>query len=191
MNKLTKREKVLLYFLAVVLLGAGLLYFAVIPAADAGTEADASLEEQEMTLGLMEDAVSMVSTREAAAAQAAARVESLAGSFRPACDNEELDRFITGMLQTRNLEIQQLIIEDGVAGSADCLTRIPVSVTAVGSWADFTALSQDIADTMGVRLASFSLRSRGGDRTLVDNAGFTVELHLTVTVYDAADGIPA
>lgn len=112
MNKLSKREKTMLYILGLILIIGGGIYFLVPPMLDNYTlsqEEAAQAEEQRM---LTEMQVAQLPALEEQIAQNRREAAMYSARLSPAVRNEDLDKMITGMLLEHGLTPSSLAMTD-------------------------------------------------------------------------------
>ncbi|MDO4571950.1 MAG: hypothetical protein Q4C13_01175 [Clostridia bacterium] len=172
MMKLTRREKTMIYILALVLAAAA-AWFLVRPALDASSELEARIAEAALEKASVEQVIATRPAYVEAIAEAEARGEALEDEFLPYMTNDDLDRYITGLLQRNGLVAESLQIRasaDG-AGSA-AVTRLSVEVTARGGLSRFMALVDQVSGLRGIRIAEMVVRQ---ERELTETVPLTEE----------------
>lgn len=158
MKPLTKREKVLLYILAVAAIVAGMYMLLIRPAMERADELDAAILERQMEL---DDIKSALMTQRALRDEVD---ENLAGiaeerkGFLPVMTNNELDEYITGLLQTHGLIAISLSIVPGSDEQtpADEIQRYQVETTARGAMPQFMLLLDTVRELDGVRIVTIA-----------------------------------
>ncbi len=170
MKKLTKREKALLYILSLVVVVAGMVYFAILPQANLRDTLDTAVGERELALASMQNALSARAAVEADIAEAQARIEERKGKYLPAMTSDDLDRYITGLLQENGLVAEALsFTESGYTQTAASIGAVRVSVAASGALEQIISLMQRTSDIDGVRVSDFTIRF-GGYHEVLDEA---------------------
>lgn len=159
-KKLTKRERVLVYIMIVVLvIFAG--WLLIEPAVEAAIELkdQASLVELEKSSG--EQAIAMRPIFADTITQAEERIDTLGESFLPLMTNDDLDRYITGLLQENGMVAESLRISLAAEeAESAALIKLSVKVMATGELPQFMALVQQLSEQKGIRLSRFTVLQR-------------------------------
>lgn len=164
--KLTKREKVMLYILAVIALIAGMQLLIIQPAMNASDTLDETILEREQTEFAMQQMIATRDAEEKSLTESVEGVETEEKYFLPLMTNEELDRYITGNLQKCHLTAESLVISEDVAQtSSEAVKCFGVSVTARGNLWDFTELVEWAKATDGVRISAIGLEDESPQPT--------------------------
>lgn len=171
MQKLSKREKVLLYVLLLALLVLGSIYLLIIPIANSYSEMNTLVGELQQQVLENRIAIAGMEGNEAAIEEYTARIEELQGLLPPAMHNDEADHLVTALLTQHHLAPQSLAIADvqlvqvapqGVEVDEDAAPMYPqilrtmVQAGCTGSMADAVALADSLKDSNALQLAHFS-----------------------------------
>ncbi len=161
MSKLSKREKLLLYILLIVLLiMAG--WFLIKPAMEEAQELESSIEAAETEKSYVEQIIATRPTYAAAIDESEALVKELQNGFLPSMTNDDLDRYITGLLQKNGLLAESLLISASADEAASlAVTKLGVKVNATGELAQFVALVQQVSELQGIRISGVTVRESG------------------------------
>ena len=160
MGNLSKREKILLYFLGLIAIAAGMIALLIQPALLKLDDLELQLNDAELKRAMME---SKLPTRPAIEAEIAKQLGAIAGvapQFLPTMENDALDRDVTGLLQKSGLVSQSLTIAEPTAGSTNSLKKVTVQTACTGSLANFTSLAQLVQEKAGLRIKKFALQDR-------------------------------
>jgi Tfp pilus assembly protein PilO len=159
-TKLTKRERVLVYIMIVVLvIFAG--WLLIEPAMETAIELkdQASLVEHEKSSN--EQTIAMRPIYADTIAQTEERIDALGESFLPLMTNDDLDRYITGLLQENGLVAESLRMTPAAEEAASAsLVKLSVKVMATGELPQFMALVQQLSELDGIRLSRFTVLQR-------------------------------
>lgn len=96
--KLTKRDKILLYIMAFVLVIFGFLWLAVFPQMNKSAELDASISDLETQKAPMEAAILGLNGMQAAYEEAGRQYWNSVSSFHAYTENYEIDRMFTNLI---------------------------------------------------------------------------------------------
>lgn len=158
MKLLSKREKILLYALAVLAIVAGLVLLVIRPAQLRADELDAQLLDAKTESDAMRMLIAQVEGIRRDVADYNAEIEVEAESFLPVMNSDELDEYITGLLQTHGLVAQALAISaDSGQSENDMVQTYQVNVVARGTISQIVALAETVKSTDGIRIAALSL----------------------------------
>lgn len=103
MNSLSRREKMLLYIMALLIILVGGLYFLVLPAFEHYQSARATLAETELRKREADAAISSMEPVSARIDELRAQYAGLQQQLHPLLENEEFDKMITDMLLENGL----------------------------------------------------------------------------------------
>ena len=167
MSKLAKREKILLYILAIVALAAA-GWFLIRPALEESVSLDQSISEAQTQKSVVEQVIASRLTYAEGITDANVRIDAVAESFLPAMTNDDLDRYITGLMQENGLVAESLQISASAdEASAPAVTRLYVKVSATGALSQFTSLVQQLSTLTGIRISTFVVRQSAEKTTEV------------------------
>lgn len=160
LTKLTKREKVLVYILIIVLvIFAG--WLLIKPAIETAIELKDQVSLVELEKSSNEQAIAMRPIYADTIAQAEERIDTLGESFLPLMTNDDLDRYITGLLQENGLLAESLRIAPGADEAASAsLVKLSVKVMATGELEQFMALVHQLSEEQGIRISRFTVLER-------------------------------
>lgn len=168
MRQLSKREKALLYALAVIAIVAGMFMLVIVPARQRGDELDEEIFNAQTEADSMRLLIAQVEGMRRDIAGYQADIELEKTHFLPAMNSDDLDQYITGMLQEHGLIAQSLAISaDGGQTEADMVQTYRVDVVARGRISQFVALAETVKATGGVRIAAISLKQTTADAPAV------------------------
>lgn len=161
MTKLSNREKLLLYLLVVVLaLVAG--WFLIKPALEESAALGNEAVETAMQKTAVEQAIAGRTQYTESLAQSQARAEALEDEFLPLMTNDDLDRYITGILQRNGLVAESLLISaSGDESVSLAVTKLFVRVTATGELDQIIALVEQLSGLKGIRISKLNVREKG------------------------------
>lgn len=168
MGKLSKREKILLYLLAVVAVVAGMVGLVINPLTEKSDRLDTDINSAIMTQSEMQALILSRSGIEEDIASYNARINEMESSFLKVMTNDDLDRYITGLLQSNGLIAASLAITADETGNVPGITQYLVKVTAGGQLSQFVALADQVAATAGIRISDLAVRSVGERELLAD-----------------------
>lgn len=159
-TKLTKRERVLVYIMIVVLvIFAG--WLLIQPAMETAMELKDQASQVELERSSHEQAIAMRPIYSDTIAQAEERIDTLGDRFLPLMTNDDLDRYITGLLQENGLVAESLRITPAAEEAASAsLVKLSVKVMATGELEQFMALVQQLSGLNGIRLSRFTVLQR-------------------------------
>ena len=112
MKKLTKREKLLIYILACLVIGAGGIYFVALPAYARYTTVSSQAAEAEFTQESMTMAIDSMPSTMTAGNETNAKLTTLKSPFSVKLANEGLDVLLTQLCLSYSLTPTMLSIED-------------------------------------------------------------------------------
>lgn len=161
MTKLSGRERLLLYVLLIVLaVAAG--WFLIKPAMNESAELDDAILEAEMQKTTVEQAIAARPGYAESVADSRASIEELKKDFLPLMTNDDLDRYITGLLQRHGLVAESLLISPSADEATSlAVTKLHVQVTATGELEQLVALAQNLSGLKGIRIASLTVQEDG------------------------------
>ncbi len=174
MSKLTKRERILIYILLVVLVavgGAFLIRGAALESADVSQK----LTDAELQLMQVQAAAQAAMGGESESPeQLNEQVLALQKKFLPVMTNDDLDRYITGILQDNGLVAESLEIavseapakqaedaaegEETPAASGAQFRTYSVKTTSRGALEQYIALIDAVSGMTGTRISMLNLR---------------------------------
>ena len=184
MTKLSKREKILLYVMCIIVLIAAIIYLAVKPAMTASTELDTSIAEAQAQQQEMMIAIAAKPSIEDQLKQAQTSLSELSGKYQKLGNTDEIDDYVTKQMQSCSLTPTSLAISDGRTATA-YIKIVNVTVSATGKMSDFVSFADKISDTLGMRITSFSIADN--NVTTVDgkvNEGKALTAVIEVAEYD-------
>ncbi len=205
MTKLSKREKVLLYILALVIVLAGGVYFLVTPAIDAREAAIADVEAARIEYTELRGQADMRAGLESAIQEAYNKITPYAGRYRYApMSSPGLDRFLTNLLISYGMTPADLSFDPGsvtvLADLGYTLSSIDATARFTGTLENCAAMSEALRADAGILLLSLSASAQtqtpGGEETdrLADESAEVVytgvwemEVGFRVLFYTPAD----
>lgn len=186
--KLTKRDKILLYIMAFVLVIFGFLWLAVFPQMNKSAELDASISDLETQKAPMEAAILGLSGMQAAYEEAGRQYWNAVSYFSPYTENYEIDRMFTNLMVGQyGLRVVSLTMGTPAGVAVDSywnglteedngnaidpenisVLTVRVSITATGS----RDLCQQLIDDLylnypSLRITGYSFVGEGEDNTM-------------------------
>lgn len=190
--KLTKRDKLLLYLLVIVLIAFGFTWLVVLPQLDRSAELDLKIGELEAEKMPMEAAVKAVDSMRGLCEENRNTLEEELREFYPYLENYEIDKMVTTLMtETYGLTVSSLSMEDTPAGvpvpayhaagqeageegegaepdgEAVSVLTSSVSVSAEGDRSRMQALIDDLFyNYPSLRVTGYSIAGEGEDATL-------------------------
>ena len=169
MGKLSKREKVMLYVLAVFAIITALLFLLIMPGMQMKDELETQADEMEFNLAEMQAAISTDPIVKQQLDDNIKQIEELKKNFIPKSTSDDLDRYITGLLMDNGIMPQSLSIlevekveadktdstDETAQTQIDTVTYYTVQTVSTGQFASFKNLCQKVSDTQGVRIMQF------------------------------------
>ena len=172
MNKLSKREKLLIFLLLLIVLVAGGLTYVIAPLDDKISAAEDDIAAQEMTAQEMKTTIETGETLSDIYEENKSALETELSRYYEYMDNDAISDLVTNMVQNAGLQVQALSIGDtafstvtgylsaeGTAG-ATMLTN-SVTATVTGSLDNLVVLVDRISGNDSMSLVSFSASSGG------------------------------
>ncbi len=165
MKPLTKREKILLYALAIVAMIAGMVVLVIQPAMQQSETLDADIIEKQMSVDTVRAAIRTQQSLQDEIAGNEAGIAEESKYFFPFMTNNELDEYITGLLQTHGLTALSLAIstggskEDGAEEETvqySDIQRFTVNTTARGTMRQFMLLVDTVKELDGIRIVGIT-----------------------------------
>lgn len=154
MKSLTKREKVLLYIMTAVAIVAGMVVLVIQPATEKADALDASITERE-------NAITTITAELSAAAGVSDSIGSLEAEilkeqsyYLPVMTNNELDEYVTGLLQSHGLMPLSLSISAPEDAAQSIVKTYYVDTTARGSMSQFMLLIDTVRELTGIRIST-------------------------------------
>lgn len=176
MSELTKRDKLLIYFLALALFIFALIYWVYLPAARNYSDYKAQYDSASARRTLIDDALSGVPSLQADVDSLAAQLEAAKAAFMPLGSQGQVDLYLTGLIQGFGLEPISMAVappakrafapfggnanldEQALLPDVDSPTGMVWTIDAVftGSMGDFNRLADALTQERGLYLQSFS-----------------------------------
>ncbi|MDR0357279.1 MAG: hypothetical protein LBH63_02815 [Clostridiales Family XIII bacterium] len=196
---LSKRDRILIYAMVVIIVSGAIIYFGVIPGADKYRELQGDIATLEQKENDYKNAIAQIDRYKKEFAEAQETYAELRPMFNSPMDPESLDEMITGLLLAANLDPQTLskqplgLVEiqpfgsahlttgetpegedatnpEGNAGDASSVFVYTINVSAKGTVLDLSALLTNVVGKTGVRIASFTYSKASGDVDTIINA---------------------
>lgn len=191
-SKLSKREKVLLFFLACVIIIAGSLKFLIIPSIEEMNEIQTQIDEAKNIEISMKSKIANQELVQSNISKTIEEINSLSEGFYPVLENNEIDSIITELLVANNLVPKSLFISTAAdtipsasdeSSSADSsIKRCFVSVNVSGAFSDLSDLIAEVNKLEALRISSFNI-----DGSLGDTVGIvSISIDFEVFMYDGA-----
>ncbi|MEG1427405.1 MAG: hypothetical protein RSC76_06920 [Oscillospiraceae bacterium] len=110
-TKMTKRDKMLLYVMSIVLVAFGFIWFLILPQLNRSAELELSVTQLESQKLPMEAAVMGIDGMNKTVASAKAQLEEKWQGFYPKMENYQIDKILTGiMIEDHHLRVENLSI---------------------------------------------------------------------------------
>lgn len=184
--QLTKRDKTLLYALAIVLIVFGFLQLGIFPQLNRGTDLTAEIGELETRQLPMQAAVMGLPSMRSTVAENEARLDEALADFYPYMENHEIGRLVTALLSDEyELLISDLSMRDVPVGAA-----VPVYFAAQAEAGEGTESASADGESIPVLTAPVSATAtgaRGRMQALIDDL-FLNYPSLRVTGYTISEG---
>ena len=110
MNKLTKREKILLYILACVVIFVGAFYLFINPALNEEIDLKAELNEAKIQKQEMSIKIKFAETLNSLINSNSEEIAALSADLYPMMSNDQIDSIITKQLLKNNLNSSRIYI---------------------------------------------------------------------------------
>ncbi|MEA4823889.1 MAG: type II secretion system protein GspM [Clostridiaceae bacterium] len=174
MTKLTRREKVLLYILALVIVLAGGVYFLVTPAIDAREAAIADVEAARIEYTELRGQADLRAGLESAIQEAYNKITPYAAHFGYApMSSAGLDRLLTNLLINYGMTPADLSFDPGsiavLTNKGYTLSSIDATARFTGTLENCVAMSEALRADAGILLLSLSASAQtqtpGGEET--------------------------
>lgn len=190
MIKLTKREKTLLYLLALLALVAGMMMLVISPAMDRSDALDQSILEAQVKLDEMHSQISRAEEYRSGIRESRSKIAGEAGLYLPAMTDSALDRYITTLVQSKGLRAEQLTISaSDVALPSSSAGGVRVDVTARGTLRQFVTLAQKVKETDGIRIADMTLKRENAGADAAAMEEFSVLIGFAALEYTDTVGL--
>ncbi|MBC8531062.1 hypothetical protein [Gehongia tenuis] len=198
MGKLSKREKVLIYIMVTLLITVGIGVFMIQPAAEAASTLEEQISEKSAVKMGMEQKIQSEGRLLKDMETYQQDIAKLSEGFLAPMTNDQLDTYMTGLMQKHGLSAEALSIEavefppedekeeegeeTAPNSAAAAVSAREVRVVLSGQLEGFMALADELQGLEAVRIIDFSIQPRNGDRVLEEipeglqtiNAGFEV-----------------
>ena len=197
MGKLSKREKVLIYIMVTLLTAVGIGVFMIQPAAEAASSLEEQISEKSAVKMGMEQKLQSEGRLLKDVEAHRQDIAKLSEGFLSPMTNDQLDAYLTGLLQKYGLSAEALSIEavefspegegeeegeERVPNPAAAVSDREVRVVLSGQLEGFMALADEVHGLKAVRIIDFSIQPRNGDRVLEEipeglqtiNVGFEI-----------------
>ncbi|HBL84801.1 MAG: hypothetical protein A2Y17_01580 [Clostridiales bacterium GWF2_38_85] len=165
MNKLTKREKILLYILAFVIIFAIGFYLFILPAVEHQTDIKTELESARFYKLEMSTKIEVNKELINRIEKTKNEIDDLSSELYQYISNAEIDSIITNILYENNMQPNSLIITVPKTAEDDngyIQTRY-VSVQISGNLNDLLNIFDYISSQKTIRIAAFSMDSTEGE----------------------------
>lgn len=172
MNKLSKREQVLLYILLLFLIFAAGLFLLVKPAIQRVNTLEGTLSDKQMEQVLRRSAIAASTDSETAIETYRAKLEAGYADFYEPKTNEDIDRLVTGLLTKHHFSPVSLAVPGTAQSPIEAYraddeesggTAVPaeglvcsVTATAEGQMADLVSLAEEVRRLPQMALTGFS-----------------------------------
>lgn len=205
MTKLTKREKVLLYMLAVfgiVVVGVCLL---ITPALEKSDEINTMIDDAYLEKADIDSTIMIENGLREDIVQFNKDIDELRTSFLMPMTSDDLDRYITGLMMSSGLVSEALTIieapliqqeekddqeqveqdEQQEQVQLTAVKRFRVQTVARGQISSFVSLAEKVNQTDGIRLTNFSVSEISSSDVLLNQTGtqFSMKIEFEVGQY--------
>ena len=154
MKPLTKLEKVLLFLLAAIAIIAGMVVLVIQPATNRSDALDASIMERETTVGTITAELSSAAGVAESIGEVDAEIARERAYYLPVMTNNELDEYVTGLLQSHGLTPLSLTISEPEDAAQDIVKTYYVDTAASGSMTQFMLLIDTVRELTGIRISA-------------------------------------
>lgn len=202
MRKLTKREKTMLYILALIIILICGFYFFLIPEYNAYSQMKSQVEETKLTAYSIRQNIENSEAVREKADEMSSELSSESSVYYPPMAEWELDNLITGMLQKHNLKPQSLQVslptETAITNFGDKATATQTTNAASsgtsdegkmivsriqadvqGTKSDFIALTDEINSNPSIHINGFYMDSSSSNNEAAD-----MTIDMEVLMYD-------
>ena len=165
MNKLTKREKILLYILACVIIFAVGFYLFILPAAEHQTDIKAELESARFYKLEMSTKIEVNKELIKRIEKTKNEINDLSSDFYQYITNAEIDKIINKILNENSMSPNSLIITVPKTAEDDkgYIQIRYVSVQISGNLTDLLNIFDYVSSQKAIRIAAFSMDSTEGE----------------------------
>ena len=174
MNKLSKREKILLYILAIVVLLAGGWYVFIFPVFTQYEDAQQKIAEEKLIEQQMRICIQNADVIGKKIDAVNSSIDSISSVYYAPMTDNELDALVTGLLLRHNLTPQSLSMNfseqndlapvGGIDAKTESETRVQseivkssIAVEVKGQWNDFVTLAEEIRVNPSILIADFQI----------------------------------
>lgn len=164
--KLTKREKILLYFLLCFILVIGGLFVLVLPTMQAKNEAELAYESANRELENLKNTIIEYGDLDAAIQDTQNKINEVKGKFYQPMVNEDIDKLLKDKMLTYSLTPLSMSISDPVEVVLNMYQEQAETSSATNTGEDSDGTEQ--ADTATLGLVSVSI-TFGGDTVNLGN----------------------
>ncbi|HAN21667.1 MAG TPA: hypothetical protein DCP51_08360 [Clostridiales bacterium] len=166
MRNLTKREKVLLYILSLVIIFSSSMYFLIMPSMQNLDNLRIELDEAKLNKLDMSAKLNNLEYIQDRIIKTKEEINSHSSKFYPYMENNEIENLITDILIEHNMPPRSLSIDDSIKlldpsldqsqTIAVYVTKTYVSTSVQGSFEDLKNLIGDIAELDSIRISAFT-----------------------------------
>ncbi len=156
MKKLSKREQILLYLLAAVVIIAAGVMLLIEPQLEAADALTNDILAKQTQLSGMQQQIAQLEQLETAVNASRDDILALSEKFLPKMTNDALDRYITGLIQSKGLTALSLAMSEDTESdiASNAIKIVKVEITASGYLAQFISLVETAGETDGLRISS-------------------------------------
>lgn len=184
MKNLSKREKVLLYVLALVMIFSFSLYYLIIPSIEKLDDVKIQLEETKLLKLEMSEKLQSIENKRNNITKTNQEINSISSEFLPLMENNEIESLITGILVNHNMAPEKLLISDSQEAVSvsdepglSYVTKRYISTKMNGTFADLKEVIGDIDERGSLRISAFTT-----DGNLEQNIDISIDFE--VFMYD-------
>lgn len=155
--KFTKREKILLYILACVVIFSAGLYLLILPAFENQAELIAEIDGARTAENEMKTKIQISEQIEERIIKTRGEVTALSSGLYGTMPNYEVDKIITLLLVKHNLRQSSLLITEPVQSGTESIFIVSryVNIQIVGTMNDILGLISEVDSIQSIRLIAF------------------------------------
>ena len=151
----------MLYILAVVVVLAGMVMLVILPVRERADALDQEIFDAQIESDAMEMLIARVAGMNGDLERVNQDIEGEKDFYLPLMNSDDLDKYITGLLQSHGLVAQSLtIVTPGEQTGNELVQLFQVNVVASGRISQFVSLVETVKATDGVRISGLSFQQR-------------------------------
>jgi len=182
--KLSKREKILLYILACIVIFSGGLYLLILPAFEKQTELTTEIDSYRTIQNEMEIQIQLSDNIQEQIIKANDEITVLSSDLYTMMPNYDIDVIITSMLNKHNLNQSSLLISDPTTSETNdnCIQSKYVNIQITGVISDVSEFINEIDDIQSIHIITFYM-------DFVENDKINISMSLEVFMYETNDSL--